>query len=30
LVVLANQDCDVWQLSWEVHDLILALDAERR
>jgi CubicO group peptidase (beta-lactamase class C family) len=28
LVVLANQDCDVWQLSWEIHDLILALDAE--
>jgi CubicO group peptidase (beta-lactamase class C family) len=27
LVVLANQDCNVWQLSWEIHDLILALDA---
>jgi hypothetical protein len=25
--VLANQDCNVWQLSWEIHDLILALDA---
>jgi CubicO group peptidase (beta-lactamase class C family) len=30
LAVLANQDCDVWQLSWEIHDLILTLDAERR
>ena len=28
LVVLANQDCDVWQLSWEIHDQILALDAD--
>ena len=27
LAVLANQDCDVWQLSWEVHNLILTLDA---
>jgi hypothetical protein len=23
LVILANQDCDVWELSWAIHELIL-------
>lgn len=24
LIILANQDCDVWQMSWEIHDRIMA------
>ncbi len=24
LIILANQDCDVWQMSWEIHDRLIA------
>lgn len=26
LIILSNQDCNVWQMSWEIHDLIYASD----